>query len=277
MVLCKIRVLHLLEVFFDNIIWSSDSVYEFEAQLLNIVKWLYKYNLTIRLDKCNWYEKEIESFGYKLSKNKITPNVKSVENIVSLQVPQKTDDVKKLTGTIIWLNKFIPNLQEYLSPINKLTRKNIPFKWSNQCDVNLDIIKKLVEENPFLIPPNPNKPFRITVDGSGKGIGAVLEQQVKLSDIFPHYKFEESKPVLKSSHYTNEHLDEIEQKEYEDDILPSVKPILKTDKDPLNKKFYETIPISDEHFNKSKCTIIFNGKNDNVFKPRKSFYVKWVC
>ena len=188
-----------MKSFFDNLIWSSDNLVEFEKQLLQIARWLYKYNLTIRLDKCDWYKKSIESFGYQLTKNKITPNVKSINNIINLHTPRNKDEVKKLTGVIIWINKFIPKLQEYLKPINKLTQDDSIFNWSEECEINLQIIKNLVQANPFLIPPNPNKPFRITVDGSGTGLGAVLEQQVKIKDIFPNNTFDKSNKVILSS------------------------------------------------------------------------------
>jgi len=59
-------------------------------------------------------------------------------------------------------------------PLFALTRKNVPFEWSEQCQQSFDDLKALA---PLLAFPDFSKPFVLETDASGQGLGAVLSQQ----------------------------------------------------------------------------------------------------
>jgi len=57
-----------------------------------------------------------------------------------------------------------------------LLRKNVPFKWSPECQESFDKVRHLLSSEPILAIFDRAKPIVIYSDASGLGIGAVLKQ-----------------------------------------------------------------------------------------------------
>ena len=63
-----------------------------------------------------------------------------------------------------------------MQPLNNLTRKDISFNWTNECQKSFDILKQLLINSPILQYPNlsADNKFILKTDASGFAIGAVL-------------------------------------------------------------------------------------------------------
>ncbi len=62
-----------------------------------------------------------------------------------------------------------------MKPLTDNLRKAVPFAWS-QCQVAFDSLKNLCSA-PILATPDFSKPFKLEVDASSTGAGAVLLQE----------------------------------------------------------------------------------------------------
>lgn len=58
----------------------------------------------------------------------------------------------------------------------KLTKKDEPFVWTDECTQAIQKLKQIVGSDPVLKRPNHNKPFTLKVDASQYALGAVLLQ-----------------------------------------------------------------------------------------------------
>ena len=61
-------------------------------------------------------------------------------------------------------------------PLYKLTEKDAPFVWSNECEGAFQRLKRLLMRAPILAYPNFSRDFLLETDASGVGLGAVLSQ-----------------------------------------------------------------------------------------------------
>ncbi len=61
-------------------------------------------------------------------------------------------------------------------PLFDLTKKDVPFRWSPECDVAFEELKKRIVSAPVLVLPNDRQPFRIKSDSSNFASGGVLQQ-----------------------------------------------------------------------------------------------------
>ena len=48
-------------------------------------------------------------------------------------------------------------LSDMVLPLNELTKKNVPFKSTKQCQKSLDYVKQIVTTSPILMYPDPDK------------------------------------------------------------------------------------------------------------------------
>ena len=64
-------------------------------------------------------------------------------------------------------------------PFTNLLKKSTKFKWNDKCQDAFDRLKAILKSAPVLLAPEFDKCFKLAVDASDVGIGAVLLQEDK--------------------------------------------------------------------------------------------------
>ncbi len=84
--------------------------------------------------------------------------------------------VKSVLGAAGYYRESVPNFAERTAPMSQLTRKNVPFDWSPDCQVAFDYLNSTISSDPVLRLPHYEIPFVLTTDWSKLAIGAILSQ-----------------------------------------------------------------------------------------------------
>ena len=90
--------------------------------------------------------------------------------------PQNVKDIRSSIGMCSYYRRFIPNFSEIAIPLIRLTKKNVEFNWSAECQTAFDFLKESLTTVPVLAYPDPNKPYILYTDASDTCIGACLSQ-----------------------------------------------------------------------------------------------------
>lgn len=72
---------------------------------------------------------------------------------------------------------FCKNFSTVASPLTSLLSPSHTFIWSNDCQNDFDNIKVLLCSTPVLTAPDVGKGFKLEIDASSVGAGAVLVQE----------------------------------------------------------------------------------------------------
>ena len=78
-----------------------------------------------------------------------------------------------------YLAKFLPKLSDVTEPIRQLTRKDVPWNWSESQENAFQEMKSLVKKAPVLAYFDNEKTVHIQCDASERGLGAALLQNGK--------------------------------------------------------------------------------------------------
>lgn len=134
-------------------------------------------NLKINPDKCQFFKTEVLFLGHLCTATGIRPDPSKFQTIASYPRPQSSDSVKRFIALANYYRKFIPNFSVISIPLNKLTRKNVPFVWQEEQEKAFNEIRKILGNPKLLAYPDYAQQFTLTVDASKGGCGAVLSQQ----------------------------------------------------------------------------------------------------
>ena len=74
--------------------------------------------------------------------------------------------------------KFCSNFSTVVQPLTHLLGKDSKYIWSENCQQTFKNSKSLLMNGPILITSNFTKQFKLAVDASDVGVGAVLFQEV---------------------------------------------------------------------------------------------------
>ncbi len=164
-------------VYLDDIIIVSKDFDHHEEILTKILNRLMEAGLTINFDKCHFCLPELKYLGYIVNRNGLMVNPEKVSAIAEFPRPTSSTAVKRFVGLASWYRRFIENFSTIMDPLHKLTGKNKPFIWSEECEESFVKIKTLLTSAPVLSCPDFSKKFIIHTDASNVGLGAILTQE----------------------------------------------------------------------------------------------------
>ena len=96
--------------------------------------------------------------------------------IEKFPVPRRVKDVRSFLGAANYYKRFIKNFARIALPLWELTKKNVPFVWSDSCQNAFDTLKRALVSASILAFPDFNLPFYLYVDASLEGIGITSGQ-----------------------------------------------------------------------------------------------------
>ena len=109
----------------------------------------------------------------------IFPMKQKVKAITDLAPTISITAAGHVIGLIGYYRKFFPKLSDMIWLLNKLTRKKVPFKWSEQCQKSLDYVKQIFTTSSILAYPDSDKQYYIFTDNSKHSWREILIQYTK--------------------------------------------------------------------------------------------------
>jgi hypothetical protein len=92
------------------------------------------------------------------------------------KVPRDVHGVRSFLGLANYFRRFLQGYSKMVVPLTDLTRKDMRFIWTSECQEAFEKVKHALTNAPVLAPPELGKPFEVVSDASGVGLGAILLQ-----------------------------------------------------------------------------------------------------
>jgi hypothetical protein len=87
-----------------------------------------------KLDKCEFWLKEVVFLGHVISAEGIFVDPRKVEAVLILERPTNVTEIQSFLGLAGYYRRFIEGFSTITSPLTKLTRKEVRFVWSKKCE-----------------------------------------------------------------------------------------------------------------------------------------------
>ena len=164
--------------YLDDILVFSSTAEDHLKHIESVLNSLRDHNLKLKPTKCEFFRKETQYLGFKISENGIQPDLEKVKAIKSVATPSTVKEVRAFIGMTSYYRRFIANFSNIAEPLVNLTRKYARFVWDDTCQTAFDCLKNKLSETAMLAFPDPNKDYKLYTDASDLSIGACLTQQV---------------------------------------------------------------------------------------------------
>ncbi len=114
--------------------------------------------------------------GHIVSEAGCLPDPANVEAVNNMSPPTSAKGVRRFLGMCGFYRKHIPSFAKIAAPLTNLTRKNLEFRWTDQCQAAFEELKSRLTSAPVLVRADVHQPFIITTDASDTHVGGVLSQ-----------------------------------------------------------------------------------------------------
>ena len=132
----------------------------------------------LKASKTQFKRPQIELLGWLVSKEGIKIDRSKVSGIADW--PRELRSVKEVWETLGVLGyqwAFIKDFTKIVRPLHNLTKKDMTFKWTEECTAALDELIRAVTSELVLYQPDFTKQFELEIDASLFAVGAVLFQR----------------------------------------------------------------------------------------------------
>lgn len=164
-------------VYLDDVVVYSDSWEEHICRVQALFQRLVWARLTINLAKCEFAKATVTYLGKVVGQGFVCPVEAKVQAVKQFPQPSTKKELMRFLGMAGYYRAFCKNFSVVVSPLTNLLKAKAEFIWSTHCQEAFDAVKALLCLSPVLAAPNFEKPFKLQVDASQIGAGAVLLQE----------------------------------------------------------------------------------------------------
>ena len=156
----------------DDLLICSQTEEEHLNQLELAFEKFIKAGIKLKMSKCEFFKNKIEYLGHLVSGHEISPKRQKLKAIIDLALITNIAKASHMIGLMGYCKKFFPVFSDMIRPLNELTKKNVPLRWTEQCQKSLDYLKQVITMNPILV--YPDKQYYLFMDSSRHSCSGIL-------------------------------------------------------------------------------------------------------
>ena len=172
-------------IYLDDVVVIGQTFSEHLSNLQTIFERLWSAGLRLKPAKCKLVQQEVEFLGYRVSRSGISTEPRKVAAVKEYPIPQNVRALREFLGLASYYRRFILLFSSVAKPLYALTRKEVPFVWSEDCAAAFEGLRTRLTKAPVLAYPQFDREFLLETDASGMGLGAVLSQEQDDKSIRP--------------------------------------------------------------------------------------------
>ena len=165
-------------VYLDDIVLFSRNFKEHLSHLEQVLQRFRAVGLKLQPKKCTFGQKEVKYLGHIVSERGVATDPEKILIVREYPIPTKVKEVRSYLGLVGYYRKYIKDFCRIAEPLTNLTRKDVKFVWSGNCQKAFDLLKQKLLEPPILVYPRfDGTEFILQTDASYTGLGFILAQK----------------------------------------------------------------------------------------------------
>ena len=174
--------LHITLAYLDDVIIFSESAEQHLKHIEIVLTRLKQAKCRLKRRKCLFFKQELHHLGCLLMTNGIKPQSEKIKTISEMKPPKNQKVVREFLVMVGYYWKFINRFANATKPMTKLTRKDVKFDWTDECQIGFDYLKTCITEGPILKYPDPYNRYVVFTDASDQAATAILTQEYTSED-----------------------------------------------------------------------------------------------
>ena len=182
----------ILLVYLDDLLVYSSDFAKHVAALEAVLGRLQLVSVKLNPEKCDFAQDHVHFLGHVFSVKGVATDPGKISAIDKWEVPSTVKDVRSFLGLASYYRRFVKDFSKIARPLNGLyskvhkeyptdrfhgERKQLGKLWDHDCLRSFLHLKQALITPPVLAHPNFRQPFKLEVDASLEGLGAILSQE----------------------------------------------------------------------------------------------------
>jgi len=136
-----------------------------------------KHTSKLKPTKCHLFQRKVSFLGHVVSARGIECDPSKTVAISAWPRPTSVSEVRTFCGLASYYRTFVPHFAHVAKPLHDLTKKNVTFVWTKDCETSFLELQKRLTSLPILAAPRDEDEYVLDTDASDCALGAVLHQK----------------------------------------------------------------------------------------------------
>ena len=163
-------------IYLNDIFIYSGNLEDYQRYVEDVLERLFTRQLRCKSEKCKFHKKEVDFLGFVVGINGIKIDPKKIQKILDWPESRNLKNLQGFLGFGNFNRRFISEYSFIILLLMELTKKNILFIWTTFYQKVFDRLKRTFITVLCLILFTSDKPVRIEIDVSDKGVEVCLLQ-----------------------------------------------------------------------------------------------------
>jgi len=162
--------------YLDDILIFSDNELEHELHVKKVLERLRKAGLQVDIRKCEFGVTKTKYLGFIISTDGIEVDPEKVAAVREWEPPKTVKAVQSFLGFCNFYRRFIPNYGNIARPLTRLTVKDTPFTFNQDCLDAFKGLKRMLINAPLLKHYRAERESMLETDASDGVVAGILSQ-----------------------------------------------------------------------------------------------------
>ena len=118
-------------VFIYDILIYTKTEEEHEDHLRIVLQALREHQLYANFNKCEFWFTKVKLLGHVVLASGVLVDSEKVEVVLSWEMPKSVFEIRSFLGLVGYYWRFIKDFSRLVSPMTRLTRKEVKFEWND--------------------------------------------------------------------------------------------------------------------------------------------------
>lgn len=171
---CMVAGIPGVKPYLDDILIAGRTQEEHDLRLHAVLQRIREYGFHLRIEKCRFSLPQIKFLGHIVDKDGLRPDPAKTSAISEMAHPTNVSQLRSYVGAINYYGRFVGQMKQLREPLDRLLKKDAPWKWTAECQKSFDRFKSILVSNLLLTHFDPSKEIIVAGDASKDGLGAVI-------------------------------------------------------------------------------------------------------
>ncbi|MBW0546558.1 hypothetical protein O181_086273 [Austropuccinia psidii MF-1] len=171
-----------LIIYIDDIIVCSETWENYLTRLERVQQKKVQVNMKISLKKCHFAFSNLKALGHVVSGLSLGIDKNEVSAVLLKPMPQTKKEMQSFLGFAGYYRQHIKDFAKIAKSLYKLCDQQTVYEMTKEGVKAYGELKNSSKHAPFLLMPDWKLPFKLYIDASEEGLGAVLHQTQIIND-----------------------------------------------------------------------------------------------
>ena len=162
--------------YLDDILIYSENELEHTEHVRKVLQRLAEFGLQVDVTKSSFYATEVKYLGLIISTEGIRMDPEKIRTITEWPEIKNLRDVQSFLGFANFYRRFIYNFSRIVMPLTRLTKKDVPWEWTSECQKAFDTLRTAFTSDVVLAHYDPEKRIVVETDASDYVSAGILSQ-----------------------------------------------------------------------------------------------------